>query len=701
MGMVLVVALVATMGFAQNKNTAKSRFWHAFNARYNTYYNGHMAFLDGNLEKEKGHKDNFTELLPLYPVGNKQSRDIGKSHYERTVEKMEKAIQRHTIKVKGREQNPFLWKAWLMLGKAQFQMGQFEEAAATFSYMARLYLGDPARSGLARAWLAKSYTMLGWRYDAEDVIRNMSRDSMDFRAVKDWDYTYANYYISVGDYPKAVPYLRKAIKHERRKTQRAREWYLMGQIQNLMGHQQEAYKAFARVIRCSPPYELQFNARIAQTEVLAKNNGKQMIGKLKRMAANDNNAEYLDQVYYAIGNIYLAQGDTLQAIGAYEKGNLKSTRNGIEKGVLLLTLGNLYWEQEKFADAQRCYGEAIGLLDKDRKDYDELSRRSKVLDELVPYTEAVHLQDSLLQLARMGEKERLQAIDRVIAELKKKEKEARDAELENTANTQQTFNQSNFGSINQRAVPQSVGAQQTGGAWYFYNPTAVSQGKATFQREWGRRENIDNWRRSNQTVLRQPSSEADSLAVVDSVTIVTNDSTKSTAPVDSTALDPHNREYYLAQIPFSEEQQTACHAVCKLKRIPCRIAEQQDAAKAIGEQQHRADTDRIAQRILQKACTCGNPESDPAGEQDQQRRDLTESGKTAQPDAGQQDQQRTERRAEHIPEGTFRIGEQQPLCQQKMLCTCRHRVPEHRPECNAEHGPAGEQPDRIRLPEES
>ena len=560
----LVVALVATTGFAQNKNTPKSRFWHAFNARYNTYYNGHMAFLDGNLEKEKGHKDNYTELLPLYPVGNKQSRNIGKSHYERTVEKMEKAIQRHTIKVKGREQNPFLWRAWLMLGKAQFQMGQFEEAAATFSYMARLYVGDPARSGLARAWLAKSYTMLDWRYDAEDVIRNMSRDSMDFRAVKDWDYTYANYYISVGDYPKAVPYLRKVIKHERRKTQRAREWYLMGQIQNLMGHQQEAYKAFACVIRCSPPYELQFNARIAQTEVLAKNNGKQMIGRLKRMAANDNNAEYLDQVYYAIGNIHLAQGDTLQAIGAYERGNQKSTRNGIEKGVLLLSLGNLYWELEKFADAQRCYGEAIGLLDKDRKDYDQLAQRSKVLDELVPYTETVHLQDSLLQLAQMGEKERLQAIDRVIDALKKKEKEMRDAELENTAVTQQTSNQSNFGLVNQRAVPQAIGTQQqTGGAWYFYNPTAVSQGKATFQREWGRRENTDNWRRSNQTVVRMPSGDAanDSITASDEAAKAVGDSI--VAPIDSTALDPHNREYYLAQIPFSDEQQTACHALIK------------------------------------------------------------------------------------------------------------------------------------------
>ena len=378
--LMIVAVAAAIAGCSTQKNTPKSRFWHAFNARYNTYYNGHQAFIDGNLEKEKGNKDDYTELLPLYPVANKASRDLGKSHYERTIEKMEKAIQRHSIKEKGKEYNPFLWKAWLMMGKAEFQMGQFEEAAATFSYMARLYLGDPMRSGLARAWLAKCYTELGWRYDAEDVIRNMSRDSMDFRAVNDWDYTYANYYIRQGEYEKAVPYLQKAIRHERRKVQKAREWYLMGQIQNLLGHQQEAYRAFGRVVRCSPPYQLEFNARIAQTEVLAKNNGRQMIGKLKRMAANDNNAEYLDQVYYAIGNIWLAQGDTLEAIGAYERGNKKSTRNATEKGVLLLTLGNIYWEREKFADAQRCYGEAIGLLDKERRGYAELSKRSKILD---------------------------------------------------------------------------------------------------------------------------------------------------------------------------------------------------------------------------------------------------------------------------------------------------------------------------------
>ena len=54
-----------------------------------------------------------------------------------------------------------------------------------------------------------------------------------------------------------------------------------------------------------------------------------------------------------------------------------------------------------------------------------LSERSKVLDELVPHTEAVHLQDSLQALVAMPEAERNEAIDRVIEALKKKEKEER------------------------------------------------------------------------------------------------------------------------------------------------------------------------------------------------------------------------------------------------------------------------------------
>ena len=576
----LTIALILT-GCSTQKNTAQSRWWHAFNAKYNTYYNGTLAYIDGSLEKETGNKDNYTEQIPLYTVSNKNSREIGKANFDRAIEKCEKAIHQHSIKrrpewtknrrktakdiewLSRREYNPFLWKAWMLMGRSQFYQGDFESAAATFSYMSRLYATQPAIYGKARAWLAKCYIEQNWNYDAEDVIRNMLRDSIHWRAQKEWDYTFADYYIHTGNAEQAIPYLRKVISHEMRRKQKAREWYLMGQLQASIGNKKEAYKAFRHVIRQNPPYELAFNARIAMTEVMAKDNAGKMISRLKRMAASDNNKEYQDQIYYAIGNIHLSRKDTLQAITAYEKGNQKSTRNGIEKGVLLLHLGDLYWTKENFSDARRCYGEAIGLLDKDRKDYQQLSNRSKVLDELVPYTDAVQLQDSLQQLARMSEKERNAAIDRIIDALKKKEKEERNRKAEEEAESTlrqdgggNFANNSNFASSNSPQKNNENSANTpANGQWYFYSPLTVSQGKAQFQKLWGKRDNVDNWQRINKTVVANAAGaeemtdeQRDSLAQA----AEQEELLKQTS--DSAVNDPHRREYYLAQIPFTPEQ---------------------------------------------------------------------------------------------------------------------------------------------------
>ena len=576
--LIAVVALVALLASCSTeKNTSRSRWWHSFNARYNTYYNGSLAYIDASLEKENGNKDNFTEMIPMYTVGNKKSRELGKANYDKAIEKCEKAIKLHSITkrpewtksrrkterdiewLSRKEYNPFLWKAWMLMGRSQFYQGAFDEAASTFSYMCRLYATQPAIYGRARAWLAKSYIEQDWLYDAEDVIRNMQRDSIHWRAQKEWDFTYADYYIHTGDYDKAIPYLKKSIDHEMRKKQKARLCFLLGQIYAATGKNAEAYKAFKSVVRKNPPYELEFNARIAMTEVMGASQAKKMVGKLKRMAASDKNKDYLDQVYYAIGNIYLAQKDTLKAISNYEKGNKKATRSGIEKGVLLLKLGDLYWQQEKFSDAQRCYGEAIGLLDKDRKDYEQLSARSKVLDELVPYTDAIHLQDSLQALAKMSEKDRNAAIDRVIAELKRQEKEQK--RLEDEKNAQQTMQRNgatgNRNNTNRNNPAQTQQNNRQNAVWYFYNAMAVQQGKQAFEKLWGKRENTDNWQRVNKTVVGNLNGDAemelteeqkDSIAKAE----LAQDSLEQLK--DSTQNDPHKREYYLAQIPFTEDQ---------------------------------------------------------------------------------------------------------------------------------------------------
>ena len=581
--LLLISAALLLTGCSAKKNTATSRFWQSFTARYNTYYNGSQAFIEGSLEKENGNKDNCTELIPLYPVANKGSRELGKANYDRAIEKSEKVIKLYSIKARPewnksrrktakdiewlnrREYNPFLWHAWMLLGKSQFQQGQFEEAAATFSYISRLYNTQPAIKDLARAWQAKCYVELGWLYDAEDVIVKQRRDSIHYRAQKDWDYTFADYYIRSEQYEQAVPYLRLAIKHEKRRKQRAREWFLMGQIQTLLGNKQDAYKAYQHCIRLNPPYELEFNARIAQTEVMPTSDAKGKISKLKRMARSDNNKEYLDQVYYAIGNVYMTQRDTLHAIEAYEEGVKKATRSGIEKGVLLLTLGNVYWDKEKYSDAKRCYGEAIGLLDKDRKDYKQLDERSKVLDELVPYTDAVALQDSLQRLAKMPEEQRNKIIDKVIEDLIKKEKEEKrkQEELEAEQRVQEEEARNGNRPSNRQVTTPTIPGSGQSGLWYFYNPQAVSQGKQSFQQQWGRRENIDDWRRANRTVVDLNPASIASNEYADSIRnaenaeaeggVVESDSV-AIAEADSAALDPHKREYYIAQIPFTDEQ---------------------------------------------------------------------------------------------------------------------------------------------------
>ena len=95
---------------------------------------------------------------------------------------------------------------------------------------------------------------------------------------------------------------------------------------------------------------------------------------------------------------------------------------------------------------------------------------------------------------------------------------------------------------------------------------AVNQGKTAFQQQWGKRENTDDWRRMNRTVVNLNATDGSEDTITDSISMAATDSlatdsimsAESTdAKADTLANDPHNREYYLAQIPFTEEQKAA------------------------------------------------------------------------------------------------------------------------------------------------
>lgn len=231
------------------------------------------------------------------------------------------------------------------------------------------------------------------------------------------------------------------------------------------------------------------------------------------------------------------------------------------------------------------------MLDQDRKDYPQLAHRSKVLDELVPYTDAIALQDSLQSLAKMDERDRNAAIDRVIAALKRKEKEEERRRWEDGAEMNSEYeggvdgNGSENGSGNDsgngfgNASGNGFGNTNT---WYFYSPVAVSQGKALFEKLWGKRKNTDNWQRINKTVVASAQkndiaqetdiaqgtdseqratsaqdSKLQSDASRDSQSLSVSQKESGKPSADSASLDPHQRAYYLAQIPFTPEQTAA------------------------------------------------------------------------------------------------------------------------------------------------
>lgn len=573
-----------------DKNTSLVRSVHAFKARYNTYFNGHEAYKEGVLLQEQGNRDNFTEVIPLYVTGNKATVKIGTGNFDRAVEKSQKAIKMHSITkrpewnksrpktakdriwLSQKEYNPFLWRAWFMMGEAQFRKGEYMEAASTFAYIQRLYFSKPNLVARARLLEARCYAEMEWFYDAEDLISRAQRDSFPNNLEPLKASVLGDMQLRQKQYPEAILNIEKALKGEHRNLPKTRMYLLLGQLYHRIGHDPEAYRYFKKVIRRNPPYELEFNARIQMSEAMSKNQSKQIIRKLKAMAKNPKNKEYLDQVYYAIGNIYLSKGDTTHAIWAYKDGVEKSTRNGIEKGVVLMHLGQLYWNREKFVDAQKCYSQAFGLLDKDHDSYREVDERSKILDELLPYASAVELQDSLQMMASLDSVTRMEKIKKTIEELKKKEKEEEKKAME-AANPQANQGRQRPGGVVQQGVG-NRNAQQTA-VWYFYNPTAVAAGKAEFERKWGKRELADDWRRNNKTVLNDFNEEEltdsvlaakDSIAAVeDSIYQANKGKKQSRAEKDSIkaeeyANDPHRPEYYLKDIPFTEEQMSASNA---------------------------------------------------------------------------------------------------------------------------------------------
>ena len=93
---ILLLLAVTMLSCSTQKNTWVSRNFHQMQTKYNIHFNGQIAFEEGQNAIREAHEDNYSAMLPLYPVSNHKAAEAATSQMERTIEKCRKCIKLHS-----------------------------------------------------------------------------------------------------------------------------------------------------------------------------------------------------------------------------------------------------------------------------------------------------------------------------------------------------------------------------------------------------------------------------------------------------------------------------------------------------------------------------------------------------------------------------------------------------------------------------
>ena len=534
-----------------------SRNYQALNTRYNVYFNGMNSYTEGVKNIQRANKEDYSMVIPMYPISHHSNTNSASSNMDLTIEKCRKAIKLHSIKIKPekdykkanlpeyklwynqQEFNPALNEAWLLLGKAEFHKGDFLGSVGTFSYIVRHYTTDKNIEATCQLWIARAYGEMGWIYEAEQVLSKINQNNLKGSNTTLFASVNADLLLKKHLYKEAIPFLELALTKETNNLQKQRFSYILAQLYHLNGDDKAAFTAYSKVIKSNPPYEMDFNARISRAQ-LNQGNITSIRKELKSMLSNRSNKEYLDQLYYALGNTYLHHNDTAKAIENFKLSAEKSTRKGIDKAVTLITLGDIYYKKANYVLAQPCYDEAGKIITNEHDDYARVTRRGEMLSELVTQNDIVVIQDSLQRLAAMPETKRIDVVNKIIQKLIADEKAAAEK-------VQKDKQIANFNLEDEMSMP-PIGMNPPGsvGDWYFYNVDLMRKGETEFIKKWGTRKLEDNWRRTNKS--------ASLFSEENAVAKVAKDSTDTISKSVNATMDNKKPEFYLRQIPVTAAQ---------------------------------------------------------------------------------------------------------------------------------------------------
>ena len=526
----LAILFLCLASCSTKKKTWVSRQYHNTTAKYNGYFNGNESIKAGIKKLQSSNIDDYTTILPVFPTGDLKKAKKIHSYMDKAIKKGSIVIQRHSIKIKRKEYCKWIDDNYLMVGKAYFYKGDFDEAIKTFSFIKNEYQKNEIRFR-ASLWLVRGFVEKGdfssAELELEEIIKNKRfPDNLEQQAAV----VAANYYVKKQDYSDAIEELKNATKLIKRKRKKVRLNYILAQLYQESNNYTLAQKQYELVLKSNPEYEMAFNAKMNLARSLEGGNSdtKKMREKLLKMIKDDKNKEYLDQMYFTIAEMDINSKDTASAIKNYLLSTTSSVDNNSQKSLSFLALGKINFKRSRYKLAKTYYDSTIFYMDTDFRLYNQANKRHLVLSNLITNINTVELQDSLQRLAKLPKAEQNIIINKIIEEeIKKEQKAAEDERLKK---------QMMYESVRNRGREEQFGNNTSGGKWYFYNPATLSFGMSEFRKKWGKRKLEDDWRRKDKKIAIN--FDIDSTASDSAVTEIQN------------TKEPN---YYLSQLPKTDE----------------------------------------------------------------------------------------------------------------------------------------------------
>jgi len=563
--------LVMVVSCSRKKDTFMTRNFHAVTAEFNALYNGGEALIDGNEELATTYRDNFWDVLPVERFEIKEAiikpGEKGNPNFNRAEDKAAKAIQRHSIYLNGKEYNPQIDEAYMLLGKARYYSQRFVPAIDAFNFILNRY---PSSNSIneARMWKAKSNIQLG---NEEGAIKELT-ELFDKEGLTDQDKAdaaaiMAQAYINLDTLQAALPMIQLASEMIEDKELKGRYRFIEGQVQNRLSQPDSANLVFQAVIDLKRNTSRSYYVRSFLEQVknfdYAKGDTVALKELLWDLGRDRENRPFRDVIFHETANAYRIMSNIDTAVAYYNKSIEFYNEDRRLQAANYRTLADINFDLAEYQKSGKYYDSTLTFLEENSRAWRRMKKRLENLADVIKYEQIAAVNDSILGLVAMTPEERLAYF---------------------TAYTQKLIEQAKKDSIaavkrekrerNNEFYTKKSGKNNAGGAFYFYNSTTVAYGKQEFRSIWGNRALEDNWRNASKSLMTpgedEIAGEEEGMAI-ENRTIMDPNTYIGRIPSDLAIIDSLNRDrnfaYYQLGLVYKEKFREYERAADKLEKL--------------------------------------------------------------------------------------------------------------------------------------